>query len=110
VLLKDQPKWETFYNQSAEASSKQLRVTEVGAYSESDNPGTPTTPATAANEGTPTEVVGGLIHPIGTKAAKRKAKELVADPVLDIVTTEMSTIRATNVKNSTMFEQYVLAQ
>ena len=52
----------------------------------------------------------GLSAPIGTKAAKRKAKELVADPVLDIVTIEVSTIRATNVKNSTMFERYVLAQ
>ena len=111
VLLKDQPKWETFCDQSGEASSKQLRVNEVG--SESDSPSTPTTLTTLASpssENTPTEVVGGLIRPIGTKAAKRKAKELVADPVLDIVATEVSTIRATNVKNSTMFERYVLAQ
>ena len=92
VLLNDQPKWETFCDQSAQASSKRLRVTEVGPYSESDTPGTPTAPATPVSEGTPTEVVGGLIRPIGTKAAKRKAKALITNPVLDIVTTDMSTI------------------
>ena len=70
----------------------------------------PTTLATPFSESTPTEVVGGLIRPIGTKVAKRKAKELSTDPVLDIVSTEMSAIRTTNEKNSTMFEQYVLAQ
>jgi len=41
----------------------------VGEYSESD---TTSTPATPANEDTPTEVVGGLI---GRKVAKGKAKE-----------------------------------
>ena len=51
-----------------------------------------------------------LIHPTGRKATKRKVKEQVADLVLDLVTKEMSTLGATNVKNNTMFERYVLAQ
>ena len=58
----------------------------------------------------PTEEVGGLIHPIGRRATKRKEKEQVVYPVLDLVTTEMSTLRATNVKNSTMFGRYVSMQ
>ena len=71
---------------------------------------TATTHSTPKSEGTPTEVVSGLIHPVGTKVTKRKAKEQVADPVLNIVTTKMSTLRVTNVKNRIKFEQYVLAQ
>lgn len=45
ALLKDQPKWETFSVQSTEASSKWLRINEVGSYSESvslANPAPPT--------------------------------------------------------------------
>ena len=82
----------------------------MGAYSESDTPSTTGTPrtlhitATPASEDTLTEKIGGLIHPIGRKATKRKAKEQVVDPVLDLVTKEMSILRATNVKNNTMFE------
>jgi len=113
VLLKDQSKWETFCDQSEEASSKRLRINEVSPYSESDIPITPTTPttlATPSSESTPAEVVGGLIRPIEIKAVKRKTNELGTDIVLDIVTTEMSAIQTTNEKNSTMFEQYVMAQ
>ena len=33
VLLKDQPKWKINCHQSTEASYKQLRINEVGAYS-----------------------------------------------------------------------------
>jgi len=85
----------------------------VGEYSESetsDSPSTLDTPITDASEDTATEQVGGLIRPIGRKAAKRKAKERTHDSVLDIVTNELSTLGTTNVKNSTMFERYVIAQ
>ena len=47
---------------------------------------------------------------MGSKAAKRKMKEKAQDPVLDVVTKELSTLGTTNVKNNTMFERYVLAQ
>ena len=73
------------------------------AYFESDTPSTPSTPTTLASEAL-IEEISGLICPIGRKTAKRKAKEQVADPVLDLVTKEMLTLRATNVKNSTMSE------
>ena len=47
--LKDQPKWKTLCNQFVEASSKWLRVNEVGAYYESDTPITPGTPNTPSS-------------------------------------------------------------
>ena len=113
VLLKDQPKWEVNCDQSADVATKRLRINEVGGYSESEtsgSPSTPDTPTTDASEDTATEQVGGLIRPIGRKAAKRKAKERAHDSVLDVVTKELSTLGTTNVKNSTMFERYVIAQ
>ena len=51
-----------------------------------------------------------MIHPIGRQAARRKAKEKVHDLMLNVVTNELSTLGITNVKNSTMFERYVLVQ
>jgi len=89
-----------------------LRINEVGGYSgseTSDSPSTPDTLTTPASEDTPTEEVGGLIRPIGRKAAKRKAKERAHDSVLDVVTKELSALGTTNVKNNTMFERYVIA-
>ena len=79
-------------------------------YSENDTPCKPGTPPTPAREGTSTEEVGGLIRLTGRKVATRKAKKQVVDPVLELVTREMSTLGGTNVKNSTMFELYILAQ
>ena len=88
----------------------------MGTYYESDTlstPGTPSipdTPVTPTSEDIRTKKVGGLIRSIGRKAAKRKAKGQVTYPVLDLVTKEMSTSGATNIKNSNIFERYVLAQ
>jgi len=85
----------------------------VGGYSESETSGSPSTPGTPTippSEDTPIEEVGGLICPIGRKAAKRKAKERVHDLVLDVVTKELSTLGTANVKNNTMWERYVIAQ
>ena len=113
MLLKDQPKWEVNCDQSADVAAKRLRINEVGGYSEgetSGSPSTPDTPTTPASEDTPTEKVGGLICPIGRKPAKRKAKERAHELVLDVVTKELSTLGTTNVKNSTMWERYVIAQ
>jgi len=104
--VKDQRKWEACCNQSAEAFSKQLRINESAAFSKSDAPGTPTTHASAD---TPTDV-GGLIRPIRSKATKRNAKEKAPDLVLEVVTRELSTLGTTNLRNSTMFERYVLPQ
>jgi len=113
VLLKDQPKWEVNCDQSADVATKRLRINEVGGYTESDTSstsGTLGTPTIFASEDTPIEEAGGLICPIGRKAAKRKAKEIAHDSVLDVVTNELSTLGTTNVKNSTMWERYVIAQ
>ena len=113
MLLKDQPKWEVNCDQYADVATKHLRINEVGGYSESETSGSPTiidTPTTPASDDTPTEEVGGLIRPIERKVAKRKAKERAHASVLDVVTKELSTMGTTNVKNSTMFERYVIAQ
>ena len=94
-------------------ATKRLRINGVGGYTESetsDSPSTPETPTTDASEDTTTEQVGRLTRPIGRKAAKRKAKERAHDSILDVVTKELSTLGTTNVKNSTMFERYVIAQ
>jgi len=76
-LLRDQPKWESACDQSLEASSKLLRINELGGHSESSSPGTPSTPTTPINldsDDTPTIEVGGIIRPMDRKAVKRKAK------------------------------------
>jgi len=52
----------------------------------------------------PTKVVDGRICPIRRKIAKRKAKDKVRDPVFDVMTKELSTLRTKNVKNNTMFQ------
>ena len=54
---------------------------------DSDTPGTPVTPT---SENTPTEEVGGLIHLIRRKVAKRKAKAIVEDSVLDLIALDMT--------------------
>jgi len=112
VLLNDQPKWEVNCDQSADVTTKRLRINEVGGYSESEtsgSPSTPDTPTTPASEDTPTEEVGGLLRPIGRKATKRNAKMKVQDLAVDVVTNELSTMGTTNVKNSVMWERYVIA-
>ena len=63
-LLRDQPKWESACDQSLEASSKLLRINELGGHSESSSPGTPSTPTTPINldsDDTPTIEVDGII-------------------------------------------------
>jgi len=66
-LHKDQPKWETICDQFLEASTKRLRINDVGGYSNSSTPGTPGSPSTFGTLGdvngddTPTNEVGGII-------------------------------------------------
>ena len=48
-LLKDQPKWETMCDKSLKASSKRLRINDVGGYSDSSTLGTPSSPGTLRN-------------------------------------------------------------
>ena len=77
VLLKDQYKSETFYDQSAKASSKHLRIKEAGGILYELYPSTPSTLAPqqlALVEDTPNKEVGELNRPSGRKAAKRKVK------------------------------------
>jgi len=85
----------------------------VGGYTESETFGTPSTPGiptTPVIEDTPTEEVGGLIRPIGRKAAKKKAKEKAHDLVLDVLIKELSTLGTASLKNNIIWERYVLAQ
>ena len=48
-LLRDQLKWESVYDQFLKASSKRLRINELGGHSESSPPGTTSTPTTPIN-------------------------------------------------------------
>jgi len=95
LLLKDVPKWETVCDEGIEVAYKHLRVNEMGAYSDSSSPDTPSTPRTLStpitlgSEDTPNEEGGGLLRSIGRKAAKRMAKEKVEDPYMEVMTTEL---------------------
>jgi len=79
-LLKDQPKWETMCDKSLEASSKRLRINDVGGYSDSSTPRTPASPSTPStpenvnNDDTLTNKVGGIIQLMGIKSMKRKGE------------------------------------
>jgi len=96
LLLKGVPKWETLCDEGAKVASTHLKVNETGVYFDSSSYVTPTTPVTpsspinSGSEDTPTKKEGGLLCPIGRKAAKRKAKEKVEDPVLDIISKELA--------------------
>lgn len=76
--MNDQPKWEAFSDQSAKTSLKQLKINGVGAYLK-QHLASSTPSATPTSIDTPTEKFGGLIRPIGRKAANRKTKEKVED-------------------------------
>jgi len=82
-------------DEGVEVAAKHLRINEMGTYSDSSSPGTPTTPQTPStpitpgSEDTPNEEGGELLRPIGRKAAKRKAKEKVEDPYMEVLTTEL---------------------
>jgi len=112
-LFRDQPKWESACDQSLEASSKRLRINELDGHSDTSSPGTPSTPSTPINldsDDTPTTEVGGIIRPMGRKAAKRKAKAQVDDPLVEVMTKELSTLGSTKLKDNEIFARYVAAQ
>ena len=105
-LLKDQSKWKSECDQSLQASSKRLRINELGSHSQSASPGTPSTPATPINhdsDETPTFVSGGIVQPMGQKAAKRKAKVQANDPVGDVLSKELAILGASKIKDSEAF-------
>ena len=116
LLLKDVPKWETGCDESIEVAGKRLRVNEMGAYSETSSPGTPTTPGTPStpvtpgSDGTPIEEGGGLLRPIGRKAAKRKAKEKVEDPYAEILSKELEKLGTASVEKNSVLAEYVEVQ
>ena len=62
-----------------------LRINELGGRSESSSPMTPSTPTTPINldsDDTPIFEVGGIVPPMGRKAAKKKVKAQAPDLVL----------------------------
>jgi len=96
-----------------EVSSKRLRINEVGGHSDNSSPGTPSTPSTPVNldsDDTPTIEVGGIIRPMGRKAAKRKAKAQANDPLVEVMTKELSILGSTKLKDSETIARYVATQ
>jgi len=90
-----------------------LRINELGGHSDSSfprTPSTPTTPINLDNDDTLTIEVGGIIRPMGKKAAKRKAKAQANDPVVEVLTKELSILRSTKLKDSDAFAKYVEVQ
>ena len=90
-----------------------MRVNELGGYSKSTSPGTPSIPTTPINldsDDTPTVEVGGIIRPMGKKAAKRKAKAQANDPVVEVLTKELSILGSSKVKDNDNFAKYVEVQ
>jgi len=116
LLLKDIPKWETLCDESVQVASKRLRVNEMGAYFDSSFPGNPSTPNTPStlmtpgSEDTPNEEGDGLLHPIGRKAAKRKAKEKVEHPYMEVMTKELAQFETSTVEKNSILAQYVQIQ
>ena len=114
--MKDVPKWKIECDESIEVATKRLRVNEMGAYSDTSSPGTPTTletpftPITPGSEGTPNEEGGGLLRPIGRKAAKRKAKEKVEDPCVEVLATELGKLGTATVEKNSVLSEYVERQ
>ena len=113
LLLKDVQKWKIECDESIEVATKRLRVNEMGAYSDTSSPGgsttpwTPSTPTTPASDGTPIEEGGGLLRPIGRKAAKRKAKEKVEDPYMEVLSTELGKLGTASVEKDSVLSEYV---
>ena len=111
--MRDQLKWESACDQSIKASSKRLRINDLGGHSESSSPVTPSTPTTPINldsDDTPTFEVGGIVRPMGRKAAKRKAKAQAPDLVVEVLTKELSILGSTKLKESDAFVKYVDVQ
>ena len=73
----------------------------MGVHSDtfySETPGTPSTPCTPVNvnsDETLTTKVGGIIRPMGRKAAKRKAKAAAEDPMVEVMMKELSILEST---------------
>ena len=89
---------------------KRLRINDLGGHSKSSSPGTPSTRTTAINldsDDTPTFEVGGIVRPMGRKAAKRKAKAQALDPVVEVLTKELSILGSTKLKESDAFPKYI---
>jgi len=88
----------------------------MGAYSDSSSPGTPSTPGTPSititseSEDTLNEERGRLFRPIGRKAAKRKAKEKVEDPYMEVMTKELWKLGTSSVEKNSILTQYVEGQ
>jgi len=88
----------------------------MGAYSDTSSPGTPTTPGTPStpltpgSEGTPNEEGDGLLRPIGRKAAKRKAKEKVENPYVEVLAIELGKLGTATVEKNSMLSEYVELQ
>ena len=75
----------------------------MGGHSDTASPGTPSTPSTPINldsDDTPTTKVGGIIRPMGTKVAKRKAKAQDDNPLVEVMTKELSILGSTKLKDS----------
>jgi len=62
------------------------------------------------SDDTKTIEVGGIIRPMGRKAAKRKAKAQADDPVVEVLTKELSILGSTKLKDSDALARYVEVQ
>jgi len=113
LLLKGVPKWETLCDEGVEVAFKRLRVNKMRAYFDSSSLdtastlGTPSTLITPGSEDTPNEEGGGLLRPIGRKAAKMKAKEKVEDPYMDVMTKELAQLGTSTMEKNSILAQYV---
>ena len=87
-----------------------LRINELGGRSESSSPMTPSTPTTPINldsDDTLIVEVGGIVRPMGRKTAKRKAKAQVPNPVVEVLSKDLSILGSTKLKESDAFAKYV---
>ena len=70
----------------------------------------PLAPINLDSDDTPTTEVGGIIQSMGRKkAAKRKAKAQADDPLVEVMTKDLSILGSTIMNDSDTFARYVAA-
>jgi len=96
-----------------EAASKLLRINDLGGHFEESSPHTPFTPATPINldgDDTPTFEAGGIVRRMGRKTANKKAKAEASNPVVEVLSKELSILGSTKAKDSDTFAKFVEAK
>jgi len=90
------------------------RINDGGRYSNNSFPGTPARPSTPGTPGNvdsddnPTTEVGGIIRPMEEKPRRERRRAVAEEPMVEVMTKELSILGSTKLKDSEMFTRYVV--